>query len=140
MDGYWFKSNLFEIEPGEDEEINPRMYGRQLASWLKTKLEQRGYEIEPIIAEDWGRCLMCSRKPFMLWVGCGNVVDYETAQPNDPAPAKENVVWHCFPVAEVPFWRRLLSRPDTSAPVAKLSADLHAILNGETNIMLVAAP
>jgi hypothetical protein len=54
MNGYWFKSNIFEIEPGEDEEINPRIYGRQLAIWLKDKLEKRGYKIEPIINEDWG--------------------------------------------------------------------------------------
>ncbi len=32
MDGYWFTSSLFEIEPGEDDEINPRMYGRQFAA------------------------------------------------------------------------------------------------------------
>jgi hypothetical protein len=24
-DGYWFKSTLFEIEAGEDDEINPGM-------------------------------------------------------------------------------------------------------------------
>ena len=140
MDGYWFTSALFEIEPGEDEEINPRMYGRQLAAWLKAKLEQRGYDIEPIIAEDWGRCLMCSRQPFMLWVGCGSVVDYDTAQPDDPPPAKENVVWYCFPMAEVPFWKRIFKRPDTAAQVSRLDADLRAILSDEPNITLVARP
>jgi hypothetical protein len=66
MDGYWFKSTLFEIEPGEDKEINPRMYGRQLSVWLKAQLELHGYFVEPIIKEDWGRCLMCSRQPFSL--------------------------------------------------------------------------
>ena len=73
MNGYWFTSSLFKIEPGEDEEINPGCYGRQLAVWLKKQLEERGYSVEPIINEDWGRCLMCSRDPFMLWVGCGNM-------------------------------------------------------------------
>lgn len=29
--GYWFKSTLFDIEPGEDKETNPGMYGRQFA-------------------------------------------------------------------------------------------------------------
>ena len=73
MNGYWFTSTLFQIEPGEDAEINPGRYGRQLAIWLKGQLEHRGYSVEPIINEDWRRCLMCSRDPFMLWVGCGNV-------------------------------------------------------------------
>ena len=27
---FWFKSSLFEIEPGEDEEINPNIYGKQV--------------------------------------------------------------------------------------------------------------
>ena len=54
MEGYRFKSSKFEIEPGEDEEINPRMYGRQLARWLKQRLEEKGYSVEDIINEDWG--------------------------------------------------------------------------------------
>jgi hypothetical protein len=49
MDGYWFKSSKFEIEPGEDEEINPRRYGRQLSIWLKSRLEEIGYGVEDII-------------------------------------------------------------------------------------------
>jgi hypothetical protein len=68
--GHWFRSTRFEIEPGEDDEINPGIYGKQLAEWLKARLEDHGYKVEPVINEDWGRCLMCSRKPFLLWVGC----------------------------------------------------------------------
>ena len=46
MDGYFFKSNLFEIEPGEDEETNPGCYGKQLSHWLKDKFSKLGYEVE----------------------------------------------------------------------------------------------
>jgi hypothetical protein len=80
-EGYWFKSSKFEIELGEDADINPRIYGRQLAVCLKARLEQNGYAVENIINEDWGRCLMCQRDPFMLWVGCGNMSDHRTAKP-----------------------------------------------------------
>jgi len=92
-DGYHFQSTLFEIEPGEDEEINPGRFGRQAAVWLKQKLEQKGYQVEDIINEDWGRCLMCQRTPFSLWVGVGNV----------EADSSETgkMVWHCFVVAEL---------------------------------------
>jgi hypothetical protein len=38
-EGYWFKSSKFQVEPGEDEETNPGLYGRQLARWLKARLE-----------------------------------------------------------------------------------------------------
>ena len=140
MEGYWFKSSKFEIEPGEDEEINPRMYGRQLAVWLKARLEECGYEVEDIINEDWGRCLMCGRDPFWLWVGCGNVTDYETAKPGDDPPAREEVIWHCFATAEVPFLRKLFQKVDTAPAVSKLYTDLGKILRAEPEIKLVDAP
>jgi hypothetical protein len=135
--GYWFTSSKFEIETGEDEDINPRMYGRQLAIWLKVQLEKYGYEIEDIINEDWGRCLMCSRDPFMLWIGCGSAPDYETAMPGDPAPNKDEVMWHCFVIAEVFFWKRLFRKIDTTPAVAKLHTDLGSILQAEPTIFLV---
>jgi hypothetical protein len=139
-DGYYFKSSRFEIEPGEDEEINPRMYGRQLAIWLKARLEESGHSVEDIINEDWGRCLMCARDPFMLWVGCGSAPDYETAKPGDPPPRKEDVTWYCFATAEVFFWKRLFRKIDTAPAVAKLHADLGRILAAESTITLVAEP
>lgn len=40
----WLKSALFEIEPGEDEATNPGCYGKQLASWLHSKLVEKGYD------------------------------------------------------------------------------------------------
>lgn len=140
MEGYWFKSSKFEIEPDEDAEINPGIYGRQLARWLKERLEEKGYRVEDIINEDWGRCLMCRRDPFMLWVGCGNVTDYETAQPGDAPPATEAVIWHCFATAEVFFWKRLFRRIETAPAVSKLHADLGEILRAEPAVTLVQEP
>lgn len=138
MNVYRFNSTLFGIEPGEDEEINPRMYGRQLAAWLKTQLEAHGHAVEPAIAEDWGRCLMCAREPFLLWVGCGSETDYTIAQPDDPPPAKEDIVWVCFAEAEIPFWKRLFKRPDPTAALARLDDDLRRILDGEPDITMLA--
>lgn len=138
MEGYWFKSSKFEIEPGEDEEINPGVYGRQLAVWLKARLEDNGYSVEKIIDEDWGRCLMCSRDPSMLWVGCANVRDLNF--PSGHAPNKEDVVWHCFVTAEVPFWKRVFHREETTSAIAKLHADLGRILRAEPQLELVDEP
>lgn len=133
--GYWFTSDLFEIEPGEDHGINSGRYGRQLAAWLKARLEQRGYAVEPILDEDWGRCLVCSREPFLLWVGCGSV-DMGPHGPADPRP----VVWHCFPVAEIPFFKRIFNKAGAAPAFAKLDADLHAILAAQPGITLVEEP
>jgi len=137
---YWFKSSKFEIEPGEDEEINSGMYGRQLARWLKQRLEDKGYRVEDIINEDWGRCLMCSRDPFLLWVGCGSVTDDETEQLGDRPRTKDSIVWHCFVTAEVHFWKRLFRRIETEPAVAKLYADLGAILRADPKVAIVQEP
>lgn len=141
MYGYWFKSSKFEIEPGEDEDINPRIYGRQLAVWLKARLEECGYPVEDVIDEDWGRCLMCAREPFWLWVGCANVYDFDTAKPGEGPLAKEDVTWHCFVTSELVFLKRLFGKKVDPAPtVAKLYADLGRILKAEPQIRLVDEP
>jgi len=49
---FWFKSTLFEIEPGEDKETNPRCYGKHLANWLRQKLVEKGYAVEGVGPED----------------------------------------------------------------------------------------
>ena len=139
-EGYWFKSSKFEIEPGEDADINPRIYGRQLAVWLKGRLEHSGYAVEDIINEDWGRCLMCQRDPFMLWVGCANMSDHRAAKPSDAPPTKETVTWQCFVAAEVPFLKRSFGKMDTGAAVSKLNAVLGQILRAEPEVTLVEEP
>lgn len=134
--GYWFKSAKFQIEPGEDKETNPGLYGRQLALWLKTRLETCGYAVEDVINEDWGRCLMCQRTPFLLWVGCGSVIEDSSTSSAEANPASTAPIWHCFVVAEVPFWRRFSKRVDSQPAVAKLHAAVGQILADEIEIAL----
>lgn len=132
--GYWFTSSLFEVEPGEDEETNPRMYGRQLANWLRNKLERLGYEVEEVIPEDWGWCVMCQRDPYLLFVGCVSRVDYETDGENDAPPAREELLWHAVPFAEIPFFKRLFKKINTQSGLDKLDSDLREVLAGESDI------
>lgn len=135
----WFRSDLFQIEVGEDEEINPGRYGRQLARWLQQQLESRGHAVEHI-CEDWGHCLMCSREPFMLWIGCGNVDFVDESEHESALRSPESIAWHCFVYAEVPFWKRLFPKPQTAEAVAKLSIELQSILDAEPRIRRVAEP
>jgi hypothetical protein len=128
-DGYWFKSGLFEIEPGEDAEVNPGIYGRQLALWLRDKLEERGHAIDCVVPEDWGRCLVCSNEGFRLWVGVGG-------ETNDSAPSGSDVNWHCFAVAEAPLLKRLFGKPDMGPALAALDASLQGVLEDESRIQL----
>ena len=135
--GYWFRSTLFAIEPGEDEETNPRIYGRQLANWLKSKFEAIGYVVEEVIPEDWGWCVMLSREPYRLWIGCANLRDYDTAKEGDPPPKKEDVFWHCVPSAEIPFLKRMFKKIDVSPGLYKMDLQLWEILRKEPFIEFV---
>jgi hypothetical protein len=136
---FWLKSSLFEIESGEDERTNPGCYGKQLATWLRSKLIEKGYNVEELIAEDWGWCVMCGREPFLLWVGCGSVLEHGPQLDAPPLRGKD-VTWSCFVAAEKPFLRGLFKRMDTTAAVEKLYKQVEGILKAEPAITLVAEP
>ena len=132
-----FKSDLFDIEPVEDEETNPRMYGRQLANWLRERFKEKGYDVEEVIPEDWGWCVMCTREPYWLWVGCSSLTDYDMANPGDPPPNKNEVTWSCFATAEVTLLKRILKSIDTKPGLQKLQSELLDIIQNEKRINIV---
>jgi len=135
---FWFSSSLFDAELSEDEETNPRMYGRQVARWLRERLLALGYPVEEVFGEDWGWCVMCQREPYSMWVACVNLRDYEYVKEGDPPPTKEQLLWSAVSMAEVPFFKYLL-RPKSfvSERLAKLDVQLRIILEAEPNIRLV---
>lgn len=137
-DGYAFQSSAFEVEPGEDLETNPRRYGRQVANWLRKEFIGLGYDVEDVIAEDWGWCVMCQRQPFSLWIGCGNVEDVIDVSPDDPPPAPERLIWQVFPAVDVPVSKKLFgSRPETATGLDRLDRELESVLNGHPEIRLL---
>jgi hypothetical protein len=132
----WFKSGLFEVEPGEDKATNPGCFGKQLAHWLRARLIEKGHNVEDVIPEDWGWCVVCSRRPFMLWVGCGSVWDRQSQGSSHTA---SDVTWTCFVAAEQPWLTRLFTRIDPTA-VAKLFEEVEGILASEPQIQLTRQP
>jgi hypothetical protein len=138
MTTYRFTSSLFQIEPGEDDETNPRIYGRQLAAWLKEQLDQRGHRISSVVAEDWGRCLICADSEFLLWVGCGSSPDYGEARLGDPLPPQGSIVWSCMAEAEPSFWQRYVKRMNTAPALEKLNNALRDILVNEPKIHILS--
>ncbi len=139
-----FRSDLFQVDPREDEQTNPFCYGRALAEWVRIKFQTLGYEPEPVIAEDWGWCVMLRREPFMLWVGCGNDRSefYKKVTPEEKAsfvPDGRAIEWSCFVGADVPiwtpfFWKRLLGRASTETHVSVVADQLRTILVKELRI------
>jgi hypothetical protein len=110
-----FTSPLFPIEPGEDSETNPGIYGRALAAWVAQTLQSRGVAIDGIIAEDFGRCVMVKRKPFKLWVTCASLDGSSTR-------------WQMFIVVEQGPLAKLLRRPDPAPEFRQLRDHFRAIL------------
>ena len=143
---FFFRSDLFSVEPNEDEETNPFCYGKQLAGWVAERFRAAGYSPEPIIAEDWGWCVMLERKPFMLWVACGNdrSAFYADVTPEEKpsfVPRTDQLKWTCFVGTDVFFWtpffwRRLFGRASTTEAVIRVTSELEQILRAERGIEL----
>jgi len=66
------QSSRFAIEPGEDKETNPGIYGRALAQWLATQLPVFGWRVKGCIAEDFGWLVGVEDSKFRLFVACAN--------------------------------------------------------------------
>ena len=138
--GYWFRSTLFVAEPGEDEETNPRMFGRQPANWIAQKLRSIGYIVEDAYGDDWGWCVMCQRQPFHLFVACVSLRDLEFAKEGDPPPPQEKLLWNVVCMADISTLKCLFRRkPDVSTALNKLDADLGQLLSSDRGITLVDA-
>ena len=144
-EAYWFKSPLFKVEAEEDKNTNPFCYGRELANWIRCKLNDLGYSIEEVIEEDWGFCVMCQREPYSLWVGCGNMRSdfYEKVNPADHEgfiPDPDDLVWYCFPTADIPFLKRFFGKVASTDGLEKLNSELKIILSNEKEITFVDKP
>lgn len=133
-EGYWLRSQLFEVQPGEDSETHPGCYGKSLAYWIFTALKEHGVDVEDVFPEDWGWCVTTSRRAFTLEIGCGNVQN---------GAALEDMTWHCFVNADVPFWKPwlwLTRRAEIKSEIARLDSVLRSCFSDEPRITLVAEP
>ena len=62
-----FRSSLERMQ-----KPTPGVYGRGLSDYLVTQIQGRGVDVERVIPEDFGYCIMVRRKPLRLWIACGN--------------------------------------------------------------------
>jgi hypothetical protein len=71
-DTIWARSTFFKPEDGEDQEANPGVYGRTFARWTSERLREAGIEVDEVFGEDWGWCIMLTRRPCRIFVACGH--------------------------------------------------------------------
>jgi len=137
---YYFSSTLFEIEPGEDLESNPGIYGKRLTEWLQRKFSERGFDGADAYPEDWGWRVDCQRSPFTLFVGCAAFVRTGGYDVTKSVPDPADILWYVFPAVSVPLLERLRKRVDVEAAFADFCSQLEQILRDEPAIRLVDLP
>ncbi len=67
-----FRSSKFPPYEGEEEEINPGLWGKRLTEYLAKELGGRGIETGPMSVEDWGCYLPIQHDGFRLGLCCGH--------------------------------------------------------------------
>jgi len=110
-----FRSDRFSAYEGEEEQINPDLWGKRLAEFLCHKLLAEGFKTEEPLAEDWGWRVDVVNEGFNLWIGCGRYQEYPDG-------------YLCFIEPHTPYVRKLLRKIDTRERVASLQRALDKIL------------
>ena len=116
-----FRSENFPPYEGEEEQINPGVWGRRLAEFLRNGLQVQGFQTEEPRAEDWGWVLPISNEEFRLWVGCGHYQEYSDG-------------FLCFIEPHQPSVRKFLKRIDTREKVSALQRAMDNVLTVEAGI------
>jgi hypothetical protein len=110
-----FRSDNFPAYEGEEKEINPDLWGKRLAEFVREKLVAEGFETEEPLIEDWGVRINVVNDGFSLWIGCGHYQDYPDG-------------YLCFIEPHTPYVRRLFKKISTRERIASLQHALDKIL------------
>jgi hypothetical protein len=116
-----FCSDIFPPYDGEEEEINPGLWGKRLAEFLRNGLRGEGFVTKELIAEDWGWVVPIVNAEFPIWIGCGRYQEYPDG-------------FLCFIQPHKPSVRRLLKTIDTQGRVAELQKAMDKVLMEQAGI------
>jgi hypothetical protein len=116
-----FRSNRFPGLEGEEELINPDLWGKQLADFLSDGLRTEGFETTEPIAEDWGWRLNVINDTIALSIGCGHYQEYDDG-------------YLCFIEPHEPFVWKPFRRVGTRDRVAALQQAMNKVLGEDVGI------
>ena len=116
-----FRSSKFPPYEGEEEQINPGVWGKRLAEYLVQKLAEQGIETEGMIAEDWGWYVPVRNKEFPLALCCGH-------QDGDDDE------FLCFSDPSTPVVKKFFKKIDATAQLTRLIEALQLILSSDPEI------
>jgi hypothetical protein len=116
-----FRSKKVPPYEGEEELINPGLWGKRLAEYLVQKLAQRGIQTQEIISEDWGWYIPIQNDGFRLALCCGH-------QNGDDDE------FLCFTDPDTPVVRKLFKKIDATSQLSRLTEALQEILSSDPEI------
>ena len=113
-----FRSDRFPAYPDEEQQINPGIWGKQLAEFVSAGLKSRGIAAGKPVAEDWGWLVPIENESFPLWIGCANYDDG----------------FLCFIEPSKPFIRRYFKKISTESQVSAVAKALDSLLASEASV------
>jgi hypothetical protein len=116
-----FRSSKFPPYEGEEEEINPGIWGKRLAEYFVEKLKGTGVEAEEMIGEDWGWYIPIKNEGFRLAICCGH-------QDGDEDE------FLCFTDPATPIVKKLFRKTDATEQLSRLVAVMTKILTSDPEI------
>lgn len=116
-----FRTAKFPPYDGEEEQINPGLWGKRLAEYLAAKLAEKGIETEQFISEDWGYFIPVKNERFRLAICCGH-------QNGDDDQ------FLCFTDPSTPAVKKLFKKIDATAQLTHLTAAMRQILASDPEI------
>lgn len=117
-----FRSDRFPPYPGEEDGVNPDLWGKRLAEYLKKALDERGITTDDIFAEDWGWVVPLQHEPFPMWLGCGHYQEYDDGYLVFIEPSKPTIR------------KGLFKKIDTTADIARIADTVDVILHADPKI------
>ena len=116
-----FRSSKFPPYEGEEEEINPGLWGKRLTEYLAQKLAEKGIPTDAMIIEDWGCYLPVRNHEFPLALCCGHQ-DGDADQ------------FLCFTEPSTPMVKKFFRRIDATPQLERLVEALRQILASDPDI------
>ena len=116
-----FRSSKFPPYPGEEEQINPGLWGKRLAEYLVQRLAENGIKTEQMIAEDWGWYIPVQNEGFRLAICCGH---------QDGAEDE----FLCFTDPSTPVLKKFLKKIDATAQLTRLTEAMQQIFASDPGI------
>ena len=116
-----FRSFKFPPYEGEEEQINPGLWGKRLAEYLVQKLAEKGITTGEMVAEDWGWYVPVRNEGFRLALCCGH-------QNGDDDQ------FLCFTDPSTPVVKKFFKKIDATVDLTRLTEALQQILASDAEI------